>query len=457
MTPDETAPPVKTVSEIVKAEGNPGEIHDLFVQRQNAYYTYDDGIRGRELWVTDKNGRSSMVADINPGPGSSNPRNFYDRPIGGFMFAATNTTFGEEPWYCEPQLPQVRLLKDISLGSMHSAPRPVGAWRDRFFFYATDFTQGSALWISDADSNRTAVLREIAPDAMLVDGANYAVFPYDEGMFFVAPNEHESILLHYTFADRTFQSLGTIRSGIRDIMRIRDTVVFGMFEEETGYELWRTDFENGETSLLKDIYPGPQSGDPEDFFMWNEHVYFRASTAEFGTELWRTDGTLDGTLQVVDTHEGVGDGGGSNLMVADGRLYYRGSSYRYGTELYSISDVPGDMAQVIDVWPGPESSHPYSIERIGKFLFFSANHEGFGEELWAIDLEDPEHPPFLVSDIRPGPESSEPHGLTPLNSNSGILITKADSADRLAKVFVEGDEITLEPYDPLPLRAPNAP
>lgn len=72
-----------------------------------------------------------------------------------------------------------------------------------------------------------------------------------------------------------------------------------------GTELYRWRADTGVT-LVKDIDPGPDSGNPSNFataWLGGELVtLFQASDAVHGRELWRTDGTSAGTYLVKDVH-----------------------------------------------------------------------------------------------------------------------------------------------------------
>ncbi len=72
------------------------------VRRGQAFFTADDGVHGRELWVTngDSDG-TEMLADLNPGPGDAFANSLeaglvrYD---GFVLVAAATTESGNEPW-----------------------------------------------------------------------------------------------------------------------------------------------------------------------------------------------------------------------------------------------------------------------------------------------------------------------------------------------------------------------
>jgi len=64
--------------------------------------------------------------------------------------------------------------------------------------------------------------------------------------------------------------------------------------------LWITDAISNGTFLVKDINPGINSSLPQNYFVFNNLIFFTAENSEFGQELWLTDGTRDGTVLLED-------------------------------------------------------------------------------------------------------------------------------------------------------------
>jgi ELWxxDGT repeat protein len=68
-----------------------------------------------------------------------------------------------------------------------------------------------------------------------------------------------------------------------------------------GRELWKTDGTEAGTVMVKDINPGRESSSPAQLVVWNNALYFTASSDPKDTyhrrTLWRTDGTEEGTRQ----------------------------------------------------------------------------------------------------------------------------------------------------------------
>lgn len=442
-------PPVPETVPPVAAVGNVREVLDLSVGLRNALFSYDDGLRGRELWLADSRGYLGMVSDINPDKASSNPRGFIWGDSDACLFVATTEEQGTEPWLFEFKPPQVRLLREIVPGPMHGNPEPLTSWRHTYYFSASTLDRGDGVWVSDRSSERTGMLHDVFPTASVLNNRNSPRFLDGEGIYTVRSEPKSQDLVYYRFSDGHLTRLCAASANVRDLVKLGDRIIFTMPQSQFGMELWATDTTAGEAQLLKDIWPGSESGDPMEFYCWNGAVYFRAITHEHGFELWKSDGTPSGTVLVSDLNPGVNYGSPTNFVGTPGRLFFRAAHEMYGMELWSTTGEPGSEATIYDLNPGRLPSTPYSLALIGDFLCFSADDGIHGEELWALDTSNEKNKPFLVSDIRPGADSSEPHNLKAFAGNSGIFVYKTGQGDALMRVLVDGRNIELKPYAPL--------
>ena len=127
-------------------------------------------------------------------------------------------------------------------------------------------------------------------------------------------------------------------------------VVFSAKTMEHGREIWVTDGSEANTKLLLDINPGSKSSDPLNFVRFGSYVYFTADNGSLGRELWRTDGTevemvadvctgecsSEPRLPVVASSPSDRHGG----QVSNPELYFVANHERDGSELWvTIADV----------------------------------------------------------------------------------------------------------------------
>ncbi len=120
---------------------------------------------GRELWEIVAGGSgANLVANINPGSGSSDPRELIHLKIGSgvstqhrILFSADNPTYGRELWVYDTNSNGngANLVKDIKPGSAGSDPKGLIAFQQKVFFWTKD-SFGSHLWKTDGDNAGTS-------------------------------------------------------------------------------------------------------------------------------------------------------------------------------------------------------------------------------------------------------------------------------------------------------------
>ena len=102
------------------------------------YFTGDDHIHGRELYVTDDSGMpgAHMVADIAPGAASSAPTNLVSLPDGTLLFSASDPIHGRELWRVN-EAGTAQLVMDVNPGVGSSDPADFTIARNGVYFAAT--------------------------------------------------------------------------------------------------------------------------------------------------------------------------------------------------------------------------------------------------------------------------------------------------------------------------------
>ncbi|NLE36881.1 MAG: hypothetical protein GX621_02535, partial [Pirellulaceae bacterium] len=182
---------------------------------------------------------------------------------------------------------------------------------------------------------------------------------------------------------------------------------------------------------------------------FNGLLYFVADDGVNGEELWQSDGTTVGTVMVKDINPGQGNqypyGFGilssfpRDLTVIDGVLYFSAEDNTHGAELWRSDGTAAGTVMVKDIFSGtftdsygtyPNSSNPANLVNVGGTLFFTAYDDDHGWELWTSDGT--ESGTRLVKDIFTGtftdtdgtyPNSSTPSQLTDVD---GVLYFVAD-------------------------------
>ncbi len=159
--------------------------------------------------------------------------------------------------------------------------------------------------------------------------------------------------------------------------------------DNKGDELWRTDGTDGGTALVKDINPGASGSTPYGFTVYGNKLYFIAYTDNLGYELWQSDGTAAGTVLVKDIYAGANNGFMDNpyfeesygpLVTYNNKLYFRAANAANGTELWQSDGTAGGTVLIKDITVGAGSSTPFSLATFKSKLYFTANNQ-----LWKSD------------------------------------------------------------------------
>jgi ELWxxDGT repeat protein len=222
---------------------------------------------------------------------------------------------------------------------------------------------------------------------------------------------------------------------------------------ETGTELWKTDGTPEGTVLIKDIFPGPESGGPFSLVDVQGTLYFSARDANHGGELWKSDGTESGTVLVKDILPGTLTGLQPNLINVDGTLFFWANDGIHGAELWKTDGTDAGTVMVKDLIPGPGAGAvPFtSLNRVvasGGFLFFALNDGVHGVELWRSDGT--ESGTFMVKDLLSQPNTGDVAHLTDIDgtlwfrglSSAGYDLWKSDGTEAgtvLVKDLAPGD------------------
>ena len=392
------------------------------------YFQADDHQHGIELWkYSPMTGEATLAADVYPGAISSNPEwlTVYGNSI---YFAATDATLGRQIWRYNTGSGEAHAVAVHEYWKTAGPPLgPDPKWLQfmgSVLFYSAEMRsdKGRELYAYDTRDGRGWIVKDIFPGA---DGSDpQYIFAHGSQLYFTATDE-----LH---GEELWRSDGT-ESGtylVKDILAgprssepssfnaLGEMFVFSADDWVHGRELWRSYGNEATTSLAHDIYEGADDSNPG----WSNRlarsmVFFPAETEEYGAELWRYDQQL-GAYLLDDINPGTDDDGdpvGSNpAAIGDigWVMFFSANDGETGVELWKTEPPYTYAVQVADIYPGldntkePNDSNPKTLERMGTTLFFAAEDEEHGEEVWATEF--PYTQAHLLKDIRPGPRGSIP-------------------------------------------------
>ncbi len=212
--------------------------------------------------------------------------------------------------------------------------------------------------------------------------------------------------------------LGQSGNGLTQIYSLVDaggTLYFTALEFGYGWELWKSDGTAPGTVLVKTVQTPNISFvnlvGGEAAALPGGPLFLVLSDDEAGAELWKSDGTDAGTVRVADINPGPGGSIPHALTPIGNKLYFVADDGVHGDEVWVSDGTAAGTHMVVDLLPGPGSSHPDNLAAVGNTtLLFSATDGTHGVEAWRTDGT--ALGTRMIQDIAPGPLSSSPTGFT---------------------------------------------
>jgi ELWxxDGT repeat protein len=317
------------------------------------YFSADDGVNGRELWVTDgTSGGTQLVKDINPGTNANGPNNSSPYGLTEFnnklYFSATNAN-GSELWVSDGTTNGTRLLKNINPGAKSSAPTNFTEFNNKLYFVASNEISGREIWVTDGTSAGTQLLKDIFPGSTsyisYYSNAPSNLTVFNNKLYFNANN------------------------GLNN---------------RNNRQLWVSDGTTTGTQLITDLIPY-NGFDPTGFTEFNNKLYFATSEG-----LWVSDGTTAGTQLLKSVYLGFGPSGNDfQFTEFNGKLYFSSVDDEpfTGTELWVTDGTTAGTQLVADINLGRNSSDPFQLTVVGDELLFIANNGISGRELFKLTFD----------------------------------------------------------------------
>lgn len=227
-----------------------------------------------EPWVTDgTNLGTFLLADLWP-DWFSNPENF--TPFqGSVYFTATGAEAGREVYVTDGTSAGTKVLKDLNPGFAPSGASDLIVLHDSLLFSASDGIHGKELWTSDGTPGGTVLLKDIASDPMEASSSPSGLTKIGDRVYFRTSSSTNSptnpVGLHSTDgtsqgtqaleATSGFNAAPYFSGGFAAFGGSEKVLSYG-FTPNSGTEMWVWDEDNGTTTLLPEVYPGPGSSVP---------------------------------------------------------------------------------------------------------------------------------------------------------------------------------------------------
>lgn len=344
-----------------------------------------------------------LIADVNGRPETTGAGPSEMVAVGGrVFFTGDDRVFGRELWVTDGTETGTRLVKDLRIGQQGSQPSTLRAVGTRVFFFADDGEHGVKLWSSDGENTVMAGGPDLEGSSIYRSGQPTAA----GGLLYFAYSSDTS----YPYGRSLWRSDGT-PGGTWLLNPAEPTGPFffqqpfsysefltemdgSLFFANLGRELWRSSGTRAETVRLADLGTGVQitSMAAADGRLW--FTLNRGSAME----LWSWQGGVAALIaSIPDGALAAGE-----LTAREGRVFFVANSPDAGAELWTSDGVI--TRRISDIQAGTPSSFPWELTWCGGTLYFTADDGITGRGLWASDGE-------VVRPVKTWPDGGAPSKL----------------------------------------------
>ena len=183
-----------------------------------------------------------------------------------------------------------------------------------------------------------------------------------------------------------------------EMTNLGNNIIYRACDDDRGCELWISNSDGSNPTLLKDINPDGSSN-PTGFTVVGDVAYFNADDGATGTELWKTNGTAIGTTLVHDVYSGP-LGSSPNNLKQSGSLVFFFASDVGGISLWVSSGTSATTRKVGGLDIATQASNPSNIVQLNGLTYFRADNGVNGLELWVSDGTP--QGSRMIKDVSPG-------------------------------------------------------
>ncbi|CAM3903754.1 MULTISPECIES: ELWxxDGT repeat protein [Flavobacterium] len=362
-------------------DSNPGKFTYF---NNKLIFTADDGVHGREPWISDgTNAGTFMLKDFVLN-GNSDITDFQVYNDKAYFNADDGVNSGI--WVTDGTTVGTQFLKNVQLNTYSGI-----VFNGLLYFSGNDGTSGRELWVTDGTTNGTNLVKDINSNG---DSDPQHFFELNGNLYFFARNPQNFLRRNLWITDGTTTGTIVVNNDVdfaneinSDVVVYNNKAYFPSFSSANGSELWSTDGTTIGTQLLKDINPGANSSSISFFKVFNNKLFFSANDGSVGRELWVTDGTTNGTV-LFHNFLAPGDGDPLELTVLGNRMYMRANGPTIGSELFATTGNTGinNTYLVKDIALFGANSRPFYLNTYNNELFFIASDDPSGSgsifDLW---------------------------------------------------------------------------
>ena len=247
----------------------------------------------------------------------------------GLFFIADDGVNGRELWISDGTTIGTRLVKDIDpSGSGIQQQLHMTFFNGEIYFGADDGVSGNELWRSDGTTLGTVIVKEINPNGDSFYLGDFRGIVYNGNLYFSASVNLSDFEVWKT--DGT--TAGT--EILKEINTNGTAYPYGLFvfnnqllftadNGSNGHELWTSDGTTNGTTMIEDLNPGPGIGiDNLAFMVVNNKLLFPASNGTTGFELYEYNSTstsVTGSVKPASIHLYPNPASSSLTLSADRR------------------------------------------------------------------------------------------------------------------------------------------
>ncbi|PQJ80055.1 T9SS type A sorting domain-containing protein [Polaribacter porphyrae] len=384
---------VKNVNTNNSIENGKGLFGGLVLLNNKIIFEAFNTNTNRELWITDgSSAGTTILNDNNPGIGWGA---YLDDAVvinGNLLFNGSNGNNGFEIWKTDGTALGTSQVKNIEDAPSSSTPLELSVGLGKLFFKAdsTSFSN-SRLFVTDGTAASTTKVVEgnksvINPTAMTeFNGKLYfssSDFSKDYGIFYTTASGDA-----IEFVKKINPNDGN-NSGITDFFHAENlgALFFAANDGTNGKELWVSKGSESTTKLVKDINTGSGNSTPQDFFEFNNEVYFMTVleqgfiNRQYKKTLWKTDGTEAGTVMLKE-FSFTNFNHPAYFTVYNSKLYFTA----YDSSLAGVYFWTTDGTQANTKFAFSSNNFVRNPFIIDNKMFFSTQNTNEARKLWVYD------------------------------------------------------------------------
>lgn len=226
--------------------------------------------------------------------------------------------------------------------------------------------------------------------------------------YFIADMAGAKKLLYLDTQSQVPQPVATLPNGSTVVSKASFNKMIYLALQETkdlssvgGAEVWVYDPQQSTLSQAFDLNPGSAGSNPHYLKVFDNKLFFRATTASTGSELYYYS-PAEGVKLAADVNSGAASSSPSELTVVGDVLYFSALNSS-GIELWKFSQ--GSASLVKDILSGSRSSFPAFLVAHQNELYFSAQSSAGALALWrvkdgtasSITSTEGKEPKFIIS------------------------------------------------------------